>query len=392
MSGRIRTLIVDANGWGGWKAVASETIVRGLLQISRVDQLPAALREVSLVKRVVRDRYASLSYAMDWRDALLAEPRIEAELCNILNLVEYARHRPRIRDYPLVIVLHSATGDSMGVLRRTASWFQGRRGKLVVFVGNEYNLLDEKIGFIRETGADYVASQLPIESARWLYADCPAATVLPMPHALNPQLYHPCLDVKRDVDVGFAGASYPLFIGDRERASMLEYFRCHGDGLGLTTDIRTTNMPRERWAEFLCRCRAVIGAEAGTHYLDRTGKLIPEIQAYCRLRPAATFDEVFERFFRQRPIEMSGKAISSRHFEPVGTKTCQLLLEGDYNGILRGDEHYIAVRKDLSNVREATEKFRDVSYRDAMTARAYDYVMAEHTYAHRVAYMLDQVG
>jgi hypothetical protein len=182
-----------------------------------------------------------------------------------------------------------------------------------------------------------------------------------------------------------------MFIGDRDRASVLEFFQRHGAELGLTTDIRTANIPRERWAEFLCTCRAVIGAESGTRYLDRSGTLIPAVEEYLRSRPEATFDEVFDRFFRDRTPGVSGKAISSRHFEPIGTLTCQLLLEGHYNGILTADEHYIALRRDLSNMDEALDRFRDTGYREAMTQRTREYVLAEHTYARRVRQLLAAV-
>lgn len=391
MSDRIRTLVLDANGWGGWKAVSSETVIRGVLGVNDLDRLPKPLRNLRFIRHVLRDRYASLSYVKDWRDALAASPRLDVELCNVVNLVEFARVRRKIAEYPLVIVLHSATGDNMSVLQRACSWFQGRRGKLVVFIGNEYNLLKAKVGFVRDTGADYVASQLPIDSARWLYADCTRTEVLSMPHALNPTLYHPRPEVRRKTDIGFVGAEYPMFIGDQERASILEYFRCNGSRHGLQVDIRQKNLPRDEWASFLAGCGGVIGAEAGTYYLDRTGTLIPEIETYLQRHPKAEFQTIYERFFRDRPIVKSGKAISSRHFEPIGTRTCQLLLEGEYNGILQADEHYIAIRKDLSNITDALARFRDCTYRAAMVTRSFDYVMAEHTYDRRVEQLLTHV-
>ncbi len=73
----------------------------------------------------------------------------------------------------------------------------------------------------------------------------------------------------------------------------------------------------------------------------------------------------------------------------MGTKTCQFLLEGDYNGILRPEEHYVAVRRDLSDVDEAARRFRDDGYRQEIADRAYEYAMSEHTYAHRVESILD---
>ena len=201
-----RVLLLDANGWGGWKMVASETLTRGLLGVRSLADVPAPLRQVGLVQRAVRDRYAALSYAVDWREALHAHPDATVDTCNILDLVEYRRYRRRIGDYDLVVVLHSATGDSMSLLNRTVHWLDRRRSPLVVFVGNEYNLLDAKLAFVRESGAEYVASQLPIESARWLYAECPGARVLAMPHALNAAVYHRFTDAARDIDIGFVGA------------------------------------------------------------------------------------------------------------------------------------------------------------------------------------------
>ena len=103
---------------------------------------------------------------------------------------------------------------------------------------------------------------------------------------------------------------------------------------------------------------------------------------------AATFDEIYDKFYRGLPRGVSGKCISSRHFEPIGTKTCQLLLEGNYNGILKPDEHYIAIKRDFTNIDDAIERFRDTGYRTRIADRAYDFVMAEHTYRHRVEKLL----
>ena len=73
------------------------------------------------------------------------------------------------------------------------------------------------------------------------------------------------------------------------------------------------------------------------------------------------------------------------------TKTCQILLEGYYNGILKADEHYISVKKDFSNLDEAVRRFKDHEFRDALVNRAYEYVAAEHTYHHRVESLLSAI-
>jgi len=93
-------------------------------------------------------------------------------------------------------------------------------------------------------------------------------------------------------------------------------------------------------------------------------------------------------FYRGEERTTAGKCISSRHFEPVGTKTCQMLLEGHYNGILEAERNYVAINKNLTNIDEAIERFRDEAYRTRMVEETYDYVLSQHTYAHRIQCLL----
>jgi hypothetical protein len=298
--------------------------------------------------------------------------------------VDLARARRKIRDYELLVVLHSAAGDDLSLLRRIEGWFDGRRGKLLVLPGNEYMLMPDKIGFLRAAAADYVGSQLPLDAARWLYEESESTRVLAAPHALNPCAYYPIQSSARPIDIGFVGDIHPYFIGDLDRTRTVKFFEEHSASLGLTRDIRTHRMPRSEWAKFLNTCKGIIGAESGTYYLERTDHTRMAVEAYLEQHPHASFHDVFERFFRDYPNPVSGKAISSRHFEPIGTQTCQVLLEGRYNDILVADEHYLALKKDFSNVEEVVERFKDEPYRTAMVQRTHEYVLAEHTYRHRV--------
>jgi hypothetical protein len=103
--------------------------------------------------------------------------------------------------------------------------------------------------------------------------------------------------------------------------------------------------------------------------------------AYERL----DFAEAFDRFFRDTPpCPVYSKAISSRHFDAVGTKTCQIMPRGRFNGILMPDEHYVCLEHDFSNATEAVARFRDDGYRQTMVDRTYEYIMDCHTYRHRV--------
>jgi hypothetical protein len=218
---RLNTLVLDANGFS-WKAHASDTFLLGVLGLESYESVPRRLRALPVLHGL-KARYEVLSYVNDWRDALCRSSSLDVRVCNITNLIDYVRCLRRIEQFDLVVVLHSAAGDSMDLLLRTTRWFRKRRGKLVVFVGNEYDLMAEKFDFLRLTSADYVCSQLPIASAQWLYEPLVGCEVLAMPHALNPAVYRPPT-AARLRDPGFVGSSYPLFIGDVERATMLRGF------------------------------------------------------------------------------------------------------------------------------------------------------------------------
>lgn len=391
MKERLRALYLEANGVGS-QIIIADTVLRGLLGYRDGANPPRPLQRYPWVNALfaeLRDVYAQLSYAADWRDAFLSSPSLVIERCNINDLVHFGRCLLGLRKYELIVVAHSAAGDDMSILSRAAHWFDRRRAPMVVFIGNEYDILDEKIAFIRSVEAEFVCSQLPLAAATYLYQQCETSRIVEMPHALNPDRYFPIPEVPRAVDIGFIGDIYWPFVGDRERTELIEWFERHSAARGLRCDIRRQRVGRDAWCRFLNGCKAVIGAESGTYYLNERGKLLERARAYNLFEnPEAGFEEVFETFYRGQPREVSGKSISSRHFEPIGTKTCQILLAGHYNGILEADRHYIALDSGLGNIDAALERFHDDAYRTRMVEDTYDYVRTEHTYAHRVAALL----
>lgn len=390
MKDPIRTLVIDANGVT-WKAVLADTTLKGLLGLKDRTSPQGIYPEGGILHQLLGPRNEPLSYVLDWREAFCEAPELAVEVCSITNFVGFLKSLRRIGEYPLTVILHSATGDSVSLLRKVADRFQRRRGKLAVFIGNEYNLLMDKIGFMKAVEADYVCTQLPAETARWLYGECTRSEILCMPHALNPRLYSPDSSCRRSIDMGFVGDLYHNLIGDMERTNLILFFQKHGADFEITSDIRFRRLSRGGWVQFLRECRGILGAESGTYYLDKTGEIIESTRAYVKAKPEAAFEDVYERFFKGRASPVSGKAISSRHFEPIGTKTCQVLIEGCYNGILKGDEHYISVKKDLSNIDDVIHRFKDNDYRHSMVERTYEYVMASHTYRHRIQSFLDLV-
>src|SRR5262249_33934111 len=131
--------------------------------------------------------YDRLSYVADWRDAFCASPRLTVEVCNINNLMHLSKCFMRIRWYDLIVVSHVAAGDAIRMIPRAAPALALRSSPMLVFIGNEYDLLDQKIEFVKRVRAERVCSQLPLDAARYLYEGLDPAQILSIPHALNPK-------------------------------------------------------------------------------------------------------------------------------------------------------------------------------------------------------------
>jgi hypothetical protein len=386
MTRRARSLLLYASGMPRARRVVADTVRRF---IPLRDRVASALRWNRYARFFFANEYESLSYVIDWYDAFVSNGRISATTCNVNDAIALAAAMRKIREFDLVIVLHSAAGDSMSRLDLVVGTLSRRSAPMLVLFGNEYSLMGEKRAFLKASAAEYVGTQLPRQAAEWLYKGC-GARVLEAPAALNPSQYRPGLG-DRPIDIGFRGDRYRAeLVGDRERAALIEHFERSRSHV-LRVDIAYHRVARSEWSAFLSRCSGTIGAESGTYYLERDDATQGAVRSFLADVPNATFDEVHRRFWLPKSGGVSGKAISSRHFEAAGTKTCQILIEGEYNGILRGDQHFIPVRRDLSDVESATRRFMDVAERQGIADRAYEHIMSAHTYAHRVDSLLREV-
>ncbi len=373
------------------------------------------------------------SYYQDWQQAFEAHPAFAAETVNIFRTGARRRVRRIIGDYDLVVLLHSCTADSLLYIEPLAAALQARRGRLLSFVGNEVNLpsspMAPKIAFLASVRPDFVATQLPLEAGAFLYEEC-AEAVIAVPHALNPEAFRPtrALD-DRAIDIGARSYRYLAMLGDDDRNRIFDYFQANAGALGLAVDMSTDHrFDGGGWADFLNRCKATIATEAGSWYIERDDATVNAIRAYLaggrrgitlsadtglkrlahrlpypvkavlrqllRQGPIryegvaderVAFDEIYERFFRDKPrCPAYGKCISSRHFDAIGTKTLQIMFPGRFNDILEADRHYLALAPDFSNAAEVVEKLCDLAFRRRMVDEAYDHVHAHHTYARRL--------
>ncbi|MGE3724344.1 MAG: hypothetical protein AB7I41_02245 [Candidatus Sericytochromatia bacterium] len=140
------------------------------------------------------------------------------------------------------------------------------------------------------------------------------------------------------------------------------------------------------WYAFLLKCKFTIGVEGGSSLLDENGDLKRKTIDYlkkcldCGFKP--DFYDIEKNIFPNRDGEISVVALSPRHLEACATKTCQVLIEGRYNGILEPNIHYIELKSDFSNLDLVLEKLKDEKLRISMAERAYQDIVMSQKYAY----------
>ena len=193
---------------------------------------------------------------------------------------------------------------------------------------------------------------------------------------------------ERTIDIGYRTVPGKPYLGRHAilKAEIAEVVRERAEARGLRVDISTRaedTFYGDDWYRFLASCRYTIGMEGGASILDRDGSVRACVESRLEEKPAAGFSELEAACFPGRDGELELYAISPRHLEACATRTAQILVEGDYGGILRPGTHYSPLRRDLSNLDavldvvaerpdHATE-IADNAYRDVVASGQYTY-------------------
>ncbi len=197
---------------------------------------------------------------------------------------------------------------------------------------------------------------------------------LPRPHA------------ERELDIVYRARNLPFHIGHHGQlkhriAEIVEpAARAHGLRTDISTRIADTKYG-DAWFDFLAGGRCVIGTESGSSALDPYGELRRFEAAWRAEHPGATFAD-FSALQPPGWDDHGFTAISPRLFEAAQTKTAQLLVEGEYDGILEADRHYVPLREDMANLDEALDRIADPAETEAFAERAWEDLILSGAYSY----------
>jgi hypothetical protein len=199
----------------------------------------------------------------------------------------------------------------------------------------------------------------------------------------------PAPGARRDIDIGYRtiGQPTPAYgaFGYR-KWTIAERFRQACAPRRLKVDISTDDRDKfvgDGWYDFLARCKYVLGVESGTSVVDHDGTVTSAIRRFERENPGASFEAVAQACLGGLDGRTTIRALGPRHLEACLTRTCQILMEGDYNGILRAGRHYIAVKPDFSNVEEVLDSVERDDRRAEIVENAWLDIVDSGRYTYR---------
>ncbi len=193
---------------------------------------------------------------------------------------------------------------------------------------------------------------------------------------------------ERTIDIGYrAWASWPFYgrhgrlkteVGDRVKARAAE----HGLNVDISKDAADALLG-DSWFDFLLRCKYTIGCEGGSSVFDRDGTIATCVDAYMAEHEGAEFEDVEAACFPGLDGQFDYRLLGPRHFEAVLTRTCQVLVRGEYGGALEAGVHYIPIERDFSNLDEVLALVRADTAREEMVERAYADIIASGAWTYR---------
>jgi hypothetical protein len=193
---------------------------------------------------------------------------------------------------------------------------------------------------------------------------------------------------ERIFDLGYRARKVPYWLGEHGliKWRMTDVFKNSTFGRGLNLNL--SNSPDDvfygdGWLKFLGQCRAVLGCEGGASLHDPRGEIRKIVDDYVTLNPEVSFEEVSDLFLNGKDKNIKLYAISPRHFDACITKTCQILVEGNYHGIFKPDRNCIFLKKDYSNLEEVFNKLKDIRFCEEIAENAYIDIIKSGQYTYR---------
>lgn len=150
----------------------------------------------------------------------------------------------------------------------------------------------------------------------------------------------------------------------------------------------------EAWLHFIEDSKFTLGSNSGSSLLDPVGDVQRRVRDILRVKPDASFEVVEAACFPGLEGQHSFTAISPRVIEAALLGSAQILVDGEYSGIVSPAEHFIPIRSDASNFSEVLAQMSDVESVKRMIDRCREAILSVDVlrYKNKSRMVLDLIG
>ena len=117
------------------------------------------------------------------------------------------------------------------------------------------------------------------------------------------------------------------------------------------------------WHSFMQNCRYMLGVPSGSSVLDYEGLIESSLLESLKINPQVSEQNLYEEIVASYEQSLFLEVLSPRHFEAMLNGCGQILIESEYNGLLKAWEHYLPLKRDFSNLSDIVDASRDESLR-----------------------------
>jgi hypothetical protein len=187
--------------------------------------------------------------------------------------------------------------------------------------------------------------------------------------------------LQRRIDIGYRAKRLPPYFGriGENKWTIGRDVAGAAAKYGFKTDIVLGNagfLLGDAWLEFLNDSKFTLGANSGSSLLDARGDIQRAVRSFVEKHPDASFSEVEANCFPGLDGAHAFTSISPRVIEAALLDSGQLMVDGEYSGIIKPWEHFIPIRSDASNFHEVQSVLRDESFVGQMIARCRETVLS----------------
>jgi hypothetical protein len=286
---------------------------------------------------------------------------------------------------PSAVFLHYSLWLTTGYLipKRMKQWLRNIDAPKVAFFQDEFHYCQQRFQFVNDIGVDLIYTHVHPEDIPdvWGRYTPRAAARFNYPGYVDNKMVAAAEkfslpDPTRDVDVGYRGRPLPAYMGSGalEKSFIGQRFAELAANTGLKVDIDTSEAGRlygDDWYRFLGRCRAMLGVESGTSYIDLEDEVLHDHESRVATGRDVTLAGLQEGPLGRWDHNFSYRTISPRHFEAAAFRICQVLFEGEYSEVLEPMVHYVPLKKDFSNFEHVVEMIGDPNIRDEIVENAH---------------------